>query len=329
MSRHAKVGQTVTTGQQSLVIQSGGESRTLFASQFTVLVDRSASMSTPAGDGKSRMDVATEAFGSFVKKVTHKEDRVCVFTYNGSPEFVLSEPAPKVNLRAKALRSKLVAAGGTDMPKAIEAAIANMRRFNDVSKKRTKGKVVNWLVVFTDGDAAGYSHTHAQVLAMLGEASRTIWNFKVCFIGIGQSRAEEAVLREMAGAVQPRLRTEGGLVLSTAGTDAASLRRVFEAASTRIEQLQARIQVDNGDGGKVQWKGADLAEGMALVAGQIGGLSLVGGTQRLLLGAAPAKAGPTQGGSAKGKQGGPAKASAGAGTGAGKKQRKVGTKVTV
>jgi len=276
------VGRTVTSGGETLTMKEAGERRTLFYSQFTILVDRSSSMSTGVGDGKTRMDVATEAFGAFVKKVAHKEDRVCVFAYHHEPEFVLSEPAPKVNLRAKGLRSKLVAGGATDMPLAIETAVANMERHNEASRKRTKNKVVNWLVVFTDGDAASRSgrHSRAQVLEMLRAASRNIWNFKVCFIGIDQTPSQEEFLHEMAAAVTPRLGSDGGMVITTAGTDARSLRGVFETASTRIVKLKASITADNGAGNRVTVTADSLAEcGEKLSKA---GLSLGAGGMRMI-----------------------------------------------
>jgi len=279
-----KVGKTTTTGQQSLTYTSGGESRTLFASQFTILIDRSGSMNKETGDG-TRMDVAREAFVTFVKKVTHKGDRVCLFAYNEEPTFVLSEPAHKIDLKDKKLQDKLTAKGLTNMPLAIERAIENMKKYNEDSKKKMNGKVVNWLVVFTDGDATqahGTQHTTEDVLNNIRAASKTVWNFKMCFIGVGQTPTEEAVLKKMAGTVKRRLNTDGGLVLSTEGTDAKSLRKVIEDASTRIVNLNSSIKIDNGDGQFVNIEGTQAAVrqvGRSLALTSLG-IDFLGSTQR-------------------------------------------------
>ena len=218
-------------------------------------------MNKETGDG-TRMDVAREAFVTFVKKVTHKGDRVCLFAYNEKPTFVLSEPAHKIDLKDKKLQDKLTAKGLTNMPLAIERAIENMKKYNEDSKKKMNGKVVNWLVVFTDGDATqahGTQHTTEDVLKNIRDASDTVWNFKMCFIGVGQTPTEEAVLKKMAGTVKRRLNTDGGLVLSTEGTDAKSMRKVFEDASTHIVNLKSSIKIDNGDGQYVNIEGTQAA----------------------------------------------------------------------
>lgn len=45
---------------------------TKFHNSFTILIDRSASMGTNAGGGKTRMEVAHEAFETFVNEVAEK-----------------------------------------------------------------------------------------------------------------------------------------------------------------------------------------------------------------------------------------------------------------
>lgn len=245
--------------------------------------------------------VAKEAFDEFVKGVAGKNDRVTVFTFNHECEFALSAPARQVRLNAPNLTARFMPNGGTDLPSAMRGALDAMRKHNDVTKARHKGKVVQWLIVFTDGDAGSRRMTEEQAAAMLRQASADVWNLKVCFIAIGQGADDERRLHAMAGAVAPRLRTEGGMVKSVRGCDAASLRGVFREASTHIRKVQASIRVES-EGRAVEVRGKRAEATIAALGGhleqtlRLGGGSTGGGR------ALPAPAGGKQKSGGMGKR---------------------------
>ena len=174
-------------------------------------------------------------------------DLICVWTFNHDARHALVGSADRFNLKHHGLQGDFAPAGGTDLPRAMQKAIAWMEEYNDKVKRDHHNAVVQWLVVFTDGDTNSSRLTQDQTVAMLREASHSIWNFKVCFIGIGQSASETAVLQGMAAAVKDRLGTPGGMVCATRGTDILSMRKVFKEASTVVRQIQDKLVFVNGD----------------------------------------------------------------------------------
>ena len=188
-------------------------------------------------------------------------------------------PAHNFNLKHRGLQGDFRPSGGTDLPHAMQTALAGMKEYNEKVKQKHKNAVVQWLVVLTDGDTSSLRLTREQTIAMLQEASHSVWNFKVCFIGIGQSASETAVLQEMAAAVKDRLRTPGGIVCATQGTDIASMRKVFQEASTMVRKIQDKLVVEKGNE-KIIFRGqaAQKATQHVLAGGALGQLSLGGGS---------------------------------------------------